>query len=90
MGVFGLAHLRCAQNFAHPNTPINSPHTGFVGIAPLQTWPFFLGGGGVWFESEVLSKAKMSVKLHPAPAQKNSDNPNKTKKNRSEQTERFS
>jgi hypothetical protein len=38
----------------------------------------------VWFESEVLSKAKMSVKLHPAAAQKNSDKQNKTKKNRSE------
>ena len=42
--------------------------------------PIFLGGGGVWFESEVLSKAKMSVKLHPAATQKNSDKQNKQKK----------
>jgi hypothetical protein len=34
----------------------------------------------VWFESEVLSKAKMSVKLHPAAAQKNSDNQNQGEK----------
>jgi len=34
----------------------------------------------VWFESEVLSKAKMSVKLHPAATQKNSDKQNKQKK----------
>ena len=34
----------------------------------------------MWFESEVLSKAKMSVKLHPAAAQKNSDNQIKAKK----------
>jgi hypothetical protein len=40
---------------------------------------FFLGGGGVWVVSEVLSQAKMSVKPYPTAAQKN-----RTKKNRSE------
>jgi hypothetical protein len=32
---------------------------------------FFLGGGGVWVVSEVLSQAKMSVKPYPTAAQKN-------------------
>ncbi len=40
MGVFGFAHLRFAQNFAHPNTPINSPHTTSLVIATVH---FFWG-----------------------------------------------
>ena len=46
----------------------------------LQFWcylprlrpPFFLGGGGVWGVSEVLSQAKMSVTPYPAATQKKS------------------
>ncbi|PUE34160.1 hypothetical protein B9Z46_13100 [Limnohabitans sp. Hippo4] len=34
--------------------------------------PFFLGGGGVWVVSEVLSQAKMSVNPYPTAAQKKS------------------
>jgi len=47
--------------------------------------PFFLGGGGVWVVSEVLSQAKMSVNPYPTAAQKKKHlQKNQTKKNRSE------
>jgi len=46
--------------------------------------PFFLGGGGVWVVSEVLSQAKMSVNPYPTAAQKKKHlQKNQTKKNRS-------
>jgi hypothetical protein len=69
--VFGLAHLRFTQNVARPNTSTTSSSTKFLVLAPprLQR-PFFLGGGGVWVVSEVLSQAKMSVNPYPAAAQK--------------------
>jgi len=52
--------------------------------------PFFLGGGGVWVVSEVLSQAKMSVNPYPTAAQKKSTYKKTRRKKTALQAERFS
>ena len=52
--------------------------------------PFFLGGGGVWVVSEVLSQAKMSVNPYPTAAQKKALTKKPDEKKTALQAERFS